>query len=255
MKNEFYFRIIKINKINRIGDFENLFIKLQKFNNIMEIKNYNYDFFHENNLKINNGIDRYHKVYHRKFPNNSVENFIIKCSINSNEFYKKNKVDSFAINLYKILNKYFDILYFICVPNATVYFEYYAFCIPTVKMIFQQHTLVNLKDKYREPKEMIGVLSFNLLLGGSKKENPLGNFYLKLLKELNDKGYNLSKGENSFLEEQYRKESLELQNINCNLEQDIYILMKELTKKYPNLQDDISKYITNLNLKYISFLK
>lgn len=247
-KHKLYFRIIKSNKDNKGAMFYQEYNLALLAKKVYEIKNFKDNFRVENEQNIASGIEKYNRIYHKKISNIAVENFIVRCRIDSSsEFFQSNKIDKFSKDLYKVFNKYFNIIYYAVVDEGSGEYEFIFFCNSVVKTIFLEYVKDNLKENYYELKDMVGVLSYNLILGGSKAQNPLGIFYSMILDDL--KEYSLSKGATGFLEELYKQQLTEIKLFSAHREFENNIILKELQCKYPEIIDDIQTIIKFKNLK------
>ena len=87
--------------------------------------------------------------------------------------------------MYHIMNEYFDVLSFIVTKDPIGDLTFYFLTTTIVKKIFMNHIESRVIKSGRNPKDLTGVLSYNLILGGNKSEQPEKKFISLFLSKLN----------------------------------------------------------------------
>lgn len=164
-------------------------IKSQKI--IKEINNFTVDFEMENEMRLNVAEEKFYKIYNKKVSSISNQNFILIISILNEKFFEENNLDLFTDSLYNSLNKYFNILSFVSTKDNIGDITFYCVCSAVVKNVFLDHIVNKVTESGRTLESLYGVLSYNLILGGSVAENPEKKFIRLLLTNLAECGYGL----------------------------------------------------------------
>lgn len=247
MKNKLAFSIKKYNseskKTSFYKDVSDIFA--QKI--LFKFDNFNIDLEMENEINLTSAADRFYKVYNRKISSLSNQNFILTFSLLDEIFFEKNDVNLFTERLYNLLNNYFNILSFVAVKDSIGDITFYCICSAIVKNIFLDHIRAKVIEAGKNIEDLTGVLSYNLILGGTKSESPESKFIHLLINELNTFEYNLSASteheKNVYILNSYVRASTLLEQHN--------ILITELLVENPNLKSTIKDIIEhkNLNIK------
>ena len=219
-------------------DYEVSNIKFQKI--LHEKHNFIGDFKEENNKKIEQGLQRFQEVYGKKSSSLSNHNFILTFSFLSEFFFLEHDLEPFQERLYNILNRHFDILSFYAVKDNIGDITFYAICTCVVKEIFLDHIIQNVLNTGRKPEDLKGVLSCNLLLGGTKAERPESKFISYVIEELSQFGYEIAPATEREKEDYIFQSYLRASSKIANLEKDIKYLLHYLITKD-------AKYIPFLN--------
>lgn len=207
---------------------------------LYQIDNFSIDLEMENEIKINSGLDNFYKIYGKKSSSIANQNFIITFSILDENFFNQVNSDVFQKSLYDIMDSYFDILSFVVAKDSIGDITFYVICTAIVKKIFLDHITKKVIEQSKNPQDLINVLSYNLILGGTMAEKPETKFIEIVLRELNTCGYNLSAA--SEIEKQkYILESYNRANIKI--------------KKLYNEIDALFEHLISQNPKYKRYLK
>lgn len=234
--NKIAFSIKKYNEETRRLHFVKDVVDINMQNVLYEINNFTTDLESENEEKIKSGLKNFSTVYKRKYSSIANQNFIITLSFLNEDFFIQNDLELFKNRLYDLMFKYFDILSFIVVEDSIGDITFYFICTAIVKEIFLNHIIKNVEDSGKKIEDMIGVLSYNLLLGGTIAEKPEQKFIKLIADNLNiyDE-YNISVATDSE-KQQYILNSYNRAATKINsLESDITTLFNMLNKKKLNL--------------------
>lgn len=213
-------------------------IELQKI--LFRKDNFIGDFKEENNKKIESGLQRFQEVYKKKSSSLSNQNFILTFSILNEFFFLEYDYREFQKQLYSALNRNFDILSFITTKDSIGDITFYVICTGVVKEIFLDHIIKNVLNSDKKPEDLQGVLSCNLLLGGTKSERPEAKFISHIIEQLSKFGYELSPASEKEKEDYIFQSYLRASSKIANLEKDIKYLLHYLITKD-------AKYIPFLN--------
>ena len=240
MSNKIAFSIKKYNSESKKASFykdaEEIF--LQKI--LYRVDNFSIDLELENEMKIDVGLKKFHEIYGKKSSSLANQNFIITFSVLNENFFNKIDLDDFQKRLYEIMNSYFDILSFVVAKDSIDDITFYVICTATVKKIFLDHITKKVVEQGKNPNDLVNVLSYNLVLGGTMAEKPETKFIDTVLSELNTYGYNLSAA--SEVEKQkYILESYNRANT-------------KMKKLYNNI-DGLFEHLINQNPKFKIYLK
>lgn len=240
MSNKLAFSIKKYNadtkKTSFYKDVQDIFS--QKI--LFKIDNFNIDLELENEMKIDNGLKKFHEVYNKKSSSIANQNFIITFSILDENFFNEINLNEFQQHLYNTMNSYFDILSFVVAKDSIGDITCYVICSAIVKKIFLDHIINKVIEQNKNPSDLVNILSYNLILGGTISEKPELKFIEMTLSELNTHGYNLSAA--SEIEKQkYILESYNRANIKI--------------KKLYNETDTLLKHLISQNPKFKPYLK
>lgn len=248
MKNKITFNIKKYNaetkKTSFYQDVEEIFAQ----NILFKIDNFSIDLELENEMKIDSGLEKFHQIYNRKSSSLSNQNFIITFSILDENFFNEIDLNEFQNSLYNILNSYFDILSFVVAKDNIGDITFYVICTATVKKIFLDHITKKVIEQGKNLNDLIGVLSYNLVLGGTIAEKPEIKFLEMLLSELNAYGYNLDAAteaeKHKYILESYNRASAKIQS----LHNDINALIEHLISQNPKFKPYLQNLIKTKNL-------
>lgn len=185
IKNKLALSIKKYNCDTRKTDFIRDFNAIKSQNIVHQIDNFCVDLEWENNLKINAGLSKFNKIYNRKPSSLSNENLIFTISILNENFFVNIDANHFYKKMYHIMNEYFDVLSFIVTKDPIGDLTFYFLTTTIVKKIFMNHIESRVIKSGRNPKDLTGVLSYNLILGGNKSEQPEKKFISLFLSKLN----------------------------------------------------------------------
>lgn len=244
MNNKLAFSIKKYNSESKKTSFYKHVSDIFSHDILFKIDNFSLDLEMENEIKLSSAADRFYKVYNRKISSLSNQNFIITFSLLDETFFKDNDVNLFTERLYNILNSYFTILSFVAVEDSIGDITFYCICSAIVKNVFLDHIRAKVIEAGKSIDDLTGVLSYNLILGGTKSESPESKFIHLLINELNRFDYNLSASteheKNIYILNSYVRASTLLEHHN--------ILLNELIAQNPNLKFNIIDIIEHKNL-------
>lgn len=185
-------------------------VKSQKI--IKEINNFAVDFEMENEMRLNVAEEKFYKIYNKKVSSISNQNFILIISILNEKFFEENNLDLFTDSLYNSLNKYFNILSFVSTKDNIGDITFYCICSAVVKNIFLDHIINKVVESDKTLESLYGVLSYNLILGGSVAESPEKKFIRLLLNDLAESGYSLDTAtkeeKNKYILDSYERASV-----------------------------------------------
>ena len=247
MSNKLTFSIKKYNVETKKTSFYKDVLNIFNQDILLKIDNFNIDIEMENEIKLSSAADRFYKVYNRKISSLSNQNFIITFSLLDEVFFKNNDLNLFTNRLYEILNNYFDILSFIAIKDSIGDITFYCICSALVKNIFLDHIKNKIKETGKNIEDLTGILSYNLILGGTKAEAPELKLVNLLIHELNKLNYNLEAAseheKNAYILNSYVRASTLLDHHN--------VLLNELLTQNQNLKSNIIYIIEhkNLNIK------
>lgn len=253
IKNKLAFSIKKYNSQTRKTNFIDDLNLIKSQNIIYEVENFYVDFEMENDAKIDVGLAKFNKIYNRKPSSISNENLLFTFSVLDESFFNKIDVNAFCNKIYNIMNKYFDILCFIVTKDAVDDLTFYFLTTTVVKKIFLNHIQERVIASGKTLEEMEGILSYNLLLGGTKGEYPEKKFIELILSELNyDESYNLQAASETekmnYLIKTFDRASLKI----IGMQEEFNILVNEFIKKDARYKDVFINIIKQKNLKNIS---
>lgn len=239
------FNIKKYNFKTKKTSFYNDISKIFSQNILCKIDNFYIDLEMENEINLNFASDKFHEVYNRKISSLSNKNFIITFSVLDDEiFFRNNDLNLFINRFYEVLNNYFNILSFVAVKDSIGDITFYCICSAIVKNIFLDHIQSKVIETGKNIEDLTGVLSYNLVLGGTKAEAPEQKFIHLLITELNKFNYNLEAAteheKNIYILDSYVRASTLLEHHNT--------LIKELIFQYPSLKTNIIDIINDKNL-------
>lgn len=222
---------------------------LYKFNN------FNGDFEQANESKINNGLDKFSKIYNKKYSSLGNQNFIITFSLLNENFFENINLELFKNHLLNILKNTFDILSFVVTKDSLDDITFYVICTAIVKEIFLDHIQKKVIEGGKSLEDLPGVLSYNLILGGTLAEKPEDKFITQIVNELNAAGnYNLIAAseiaKQQYILNSYNRAAAKINN----LETDISTLFKVLNAKNPKFKSVFQFYINNYNLNTLKDL-
>lgn len=251
IQNKLAFSIKKYNSETRKKDFFEDFktIKSQKI--IFEKNNFLGDFEEENDRKINEGLRKFQEVYNRKNSAISNENIIFTFSILDEKFFDEIDLKIFYNKLYTFIDTYFDIESFVVTKDSIGDITFYFACTTIVKKVFLSHVLDRLQSNNKTPEQVVGVLSYNLLLGGTKAENPILKFTTFLCEFLNeDSNYNLVPASDTekmqYIIKSYDRASIKI----LEIELENKILLNQMIKDNPKFGPYIRSISDKHKLKY-----
>lgn len=244
MNNKLTFSIKKYNYETKKTSFYKDVSDIFSQNILFKIDNFSIDLEMENEINLTSASNKFFKVYNRKISSLSNQNFILTFSLLDEIFFENNDVNLFTERLYNTLNSYFTILSFVAVEDSIGDITFYCICSAVVKNIFLDHIQAKIAEAGKNLEELIGVLSYNLILGGTKSESPESKFIHLLINELNRFDYNLSAAteheKNIYILNSYVRASTLLEQHN--------ILITELLVENPNLKSTIKYIIEHKNL-------
>lgn len=248
MSNKIAFSIKKYNseskKTSFYKDVQEIF--LQKI--LYQIDNFSIDLELENQMKIDVGLKKFHEVYGKKSSSLANQNFIITLSVLDEIFFSEINLNEFQKHLYNILNSYFDILSFVVTKDNISDITFYVICTATVKKIFLDHITKKVIEQGKNPHDLVNVLSYNLILGGTMAEKPEIKFLEMLLSELNAYDYNLAAAteaeKQKYILDSYLRASNKIQNIYS----DINALFEHLISQNPKFKPYLKHVIETKNL-------
>lgn len=252
MSNKLAFSIKKYNadtkKTSFYKDVQDIFS--QKI--LFKIDNFNIDLELENEMKIDNGLKKFHEVYNKKSSSIANQNFIITFSILDENFFNEINLNEFQQHLYNILNSYFDILSFVVTKDNVDDITFYIICTATVKKVFLNHILDKVIQSGKNPEDLENVLSYNLILGGTMSEKPETKFLEMVLSELNAYDYNLAAAteaeKQKYILDSYLRASNKIQNIYSDINALFEHLISQNPRYKPYLKNVIkSKELDTLN--------
>lgn len=217
-------------------------IKSQKI--IKEINNFAVDFEMENEMRLNVAEEKFYKIYNKKVSSISNQNFILIISILNEKFFEENNLDLFTDSLYNSLNKYFNILSFVSTKDNIGDITFYCVCSAVVKNIFLDHIINKVVESGKNLESLYGVLSYNLILGGSVAESPEKKFVKLLLNDLAECGYGLD----AATKEETNKYILASYERASNVISDYKMLFEELSEQ-EEIKSIIKSIIIEKNLK------
>ena len=254
MKNKITFNIKKYNaetkKTSFYQDVQDIFS--QKI--LFQIDNFAVDLELENEIKIDLGLKKFNKIYHKKSSSISNQNFIITFSMLDNNFFNEVNLDNFQKSLYDIMNSYFDVLSFVTTKDNIGDITFYVICTATVKKVFLNHILDKVIQSGKNLEDLENVLSYNLILGGTISEKPEAKFLEMLLSQLNAYGYNLDAAtefeKQKYILESYNRASTKIQSIH----KDIDMLFEHLINQNPKFKPYLKNLITTKNLETLKEL-
>lgn len=232
-------------------DVSNIFSQ----NILYKIDNYNGDFEQINEHKIADGLTKFSEVYNRKYSSLGNQNFIITFSLLNEDFFKNINLELFKNHLYNILQNHFDILSFVTTKDSIGDITFYVICTAIVKEIFLDHIKKKVLEGGKSLEDLPGVLSYNLVLGGTLAEKPEEKFIMMVIKELNAAANYDLVAASEIAKQQYILNSYNraAAKIN-NLETDLSTLFKILNAKNPKFKSVFEFYINNYNLNTLKDL-
>lgn len=235
-------------KINFIEDFNS--IKSQ--NIVYEFENFIVDFDFENNLRIENGLRKFEEIFSRKSSSLSNENLIFTISILNENFFNNINLESFYNKLFDIMNECFDILSFVVTKDPIGDITFYFVTTTVVTNIFLDHIQNKILSSGKTIEEMRGVLSYNLILGGSIAEKPEKKFVNLLLSKLNEnENFHLEHASEiekmNYLINSYDRASFKI----TEMEYEFNELINSLINSNIITKDLINKIIMENNIKYL----
>lgn len=255
IKSKLAFSIKKYNCDTRKTDFICDFNSIKSQNIVHQIDNFCVDLEWENNLRIDAGLSKFNKIYNRKPSSLSNENLIFTMSVLNENFFENIDLNNFYTKIYNIMNDYFDILSFIVTKDPIGDLTLYFITTTVVKKIFLNHVESRIMESGKNPQDLIGVLSYNLILGGTKAEQPEKKFINLLLSRINENElFHLEHATETekmhYLIKSYDRASDKITKIN----DEFNILINEFIKKdarYKKVFEDIIriKNLTNLSIK------
>ena len=245
MTNKLTFSIKKYNSESKKTSFYKDVSDIFSQNILFQFDNFNMDLEMENEMNLGIASDKFYTVYNRKISSISNQNFILTFSLLDEIFFENNDVNLFTQRLYNALNNHFTILSFVTVRDGIGDITFYCICSAIVKTIFLDHIQAKVIEAGKNLEELIGVLSYNLILGGTKSEAPESKFIHILINELNKFNYNLEAAteheKNVYILNSYVRASSLLEHHNA--------LLNELLTQNPNLKPIITAIIEHKNLK------
>ena len=244
MTNKLTFSIKKYNSESKKTSFYKDVSDIFSQNILFKIDNFNMDLEMENEMNLGIASDKFYTVYNRKISSISNQNFILTFSLLDEIFFENNDVNLFTQRLYNALNNHFTILSFVTVRDGIGDITFYCICSAIVKNIFLDHIQAKVIEAGKNLEELIGVLSYNLILGGTKSEAPESKFIHILINKLNKFNYNLEAAteheKNVYILNSYVRASSLLEHHNA--------LLNELLTQNPNLKPIITAIIEHKNL-------
>lgn len=244
MTNKLTFSIKKYNSESKKISFYKDVLDIFSQNILLKIDNFNMDLELENEINLGVASDKFYTIYNRKISSLSNQNFILTFSLLDEIFFENNDVNLFTERLYNILNSYFTILSFVAVEDSIGDITFYCICSAIVKNIFLDHIQAKIIESNKKLEDLIGVLSYNLILGGTKSEAPESKFIHILINELNNFNYNLTAAteheKNVYILNSYVRASTLLEHHNT--------LLNEILIQNPNLKQIITDIIDHKNL-------
>ena len=247
--NKIAFSIKKYNEEARILYFTKDVVNINMQNILYEINNFTADLESENEEKIKAGLEKFSTVYNRKYSSIANQNFIITLSFLNEDFFVQNDLELFKNRLYDLMFKHFDILSFIVVKDSIGDITFYFICTAIVKEIFLDHIIKNVEASGKKIEDMNGVLSYNLLLGGTIAEKPEQKFIKLIADNLNKYDeYNISIATESEKQQYILDSYIRAANKITILESDISKLFKILILKDSKYRPFLSRLITSNNL-------
>lgn len=207
---------------------------------LYKIDNFNIDLELENQMKIDLGLKKFNKIYNKKSSSIANQNFIITFSVLNENFFNEINLNEFQQYLYNILNSYFDILSFVVTKDNIDDITFYVICTATVKKIFLDHITKKVIEQGKNPNDLVNVLSYNLILGGTMAEKPETKFLEMLLSELNAYDYNLAAAteaeKQKYILDSYLRASNKIQNIYSDINALFEHLISQNSKFKPYLK-------------------
>lgn len=248
MTNKIAFNIKKYNselkKTSFYKDIEEIFS--QKI--LYKIDNFSIDIELENEMKIDAGLKKFHEIYNKKSSSIANQNFIITFSILNENFFNEVDLNKFQQHLYDTLNSYLDILSFVTTKDNIEDITFYVICTATVKKVFLDHIIKKVIESGKNPEDLVNVLSYNLVLGGTMTEKPESKFIEIVLSELNDYNYSLTAAteaeKQKYILDSYLRASNKIQNIRS----DINALFEHLISQNPRYKRYLKHVIETQNL-------
>jgi hypothetical protein len=244
MTNKLTFSIKKYNSESKKTSFYKDVSDIFSQNILFQFNNFSIDLEMENEMNLGIASDKFYTVYNRKISSISNQNFILTFSLLDEIFFENNDVNLFTQRLYNALNNHFTILSFVTVRDGIGDITFYCICSAIVKNIFLDHIQSKVIEAGKNLEELIGVLSYNLILGGTKSEAPEQKFIQLLISELNKSNYDLEAAteheKNIYILNSYIRASTLLKHHN--------ILLTELLTQSPNLKSTIKDIIEHKNL-------
>lgn len=248
MENKIAFSIKKYNaetkKTSFYQDVQDIFFQ----NILFKIDNFSIDLELENEIKIDSGLDKFHQIYSKKSSSLANQNFIITFSVLNENFFNEIDLNEFQNHLYSILNSYFNILCFVVTKDNIEDITFYVICTATVKKIFLDHIERKTIEQGKNLNDLIGVLSYNLILGGTIAEKPEIKFLEMLLNELNAYGYNLDAATEAEKQKYILDSYLRASNKIQTLYTDINALFEHLISQNPKFKLYLKHLIATKNL-------
>ena len=221
---------------------------------LYKIDNFNIDLELENEMKIDSGLKKFNKIYHKKSSSLANQNFIITFSILNNNFFNEINLGDFQKSLYKIMNSYFDILSFVVTKDNIDDITFYVICTATVKKVFLNHILDKVIQTGKNPENLVNVLSYNLVLGGTMAEKPETKFLEMVLSELNTYGYHLSAATEAEKQKYILDSYLRASNKIHKIYSDINALFEHLINQNPKFKPYLKHVIETKNLNSLKKL-
>ncbi len=224
-------------------------------NILYKIDNYDGDFEQFNEHKIAHGLTKFSSVYNKKYSSIANQNFIITLSLLDENFFENINLKLFKNHLFNILESNFDILSFVVTKDSIGDITFYVICTAIVKEIFLDHIQKKVLEAGKSLEDLHGVLSYNIVLGGTLAEKPEEKFITKIVDELNAAGnYNLvaasELAKQQYILNSYNRAALKI----TSLEHDITTLFKILNTKNPKFKSVFEFYINNYNLNTLKDL-
>lgn len=168
------------------------------------------------------------------------QNFIITFSILNENFFNEINLNNFQKHLYEIMNSCFYVLSFVTTKDNIYDITFYVICTATVKKIFLKHIIDKVVHGGKKSNDLVNVLSYNLVLGGTMSEKPEVKFVEIVLSELNAYDYNLAAAteveKQKYILESYNRAADKIQNIYTDI-------------------DTLFKHLIEQNLRYRPYLK
>lgn len=224
-------------------------------NILYKVDNFKGDFEQNNEHKIADGLTKFSSVYNKKYSSIGNQNFIITFSLLDENFFENINLELFKNHLFNILKNNFDILSFVVTKDSLDDVTFYVICTAIVKTIFLDHIEKKVIEGGKSLEDLPGVLSYNLILGGTLSEKPEEKFIKKIVNELNAAGnYNLIAAseiaKQQYILNSYNRAAAKINN----LETDISTLFKILNAKNPKFKSAFEYYINNYNLNTLKDL-
>lgn len=257
MKNKITFRIKKYNFETQKTFFEKDIFDIKNEKIIFKKDNFYTDIFLENEIRIENGMTRFQEIYKKKCSSLSNTCMILTFSILNKEFFNSVEKNNFFNDFYNVINKYFDLLSFIVTEDSLGDILIYIISTAVVKKVFLNHIIERNIEVGRNIEDLQGVLSYNLILGGTKAEKPEFKFANLIFTEINQLGeYNLeyttSNDNYKYTLDSYRRASIKITEV----EKEFNLLLSYMEKDNPKFRPYVLKLLEKNNLNHLkNFLK